>query len=183
MQQEHVAEHAAEPFKAGEVIIEHVSNSSLEHPLIHLPTVLGVDLSVTKHVLMLWLVAAVVFVVVMTAVRRYLRQDRLVPSGLMNALELVVEFIRDTIVLPNVGPKWVRVWTPMLVTLFLFILTANAIGLIPVFTTQGRGSDVMQPMAIPSVGGMALQLITLFIAPCLYCLAMERRLGRSVASR
>jgi F-type H+-transporting ATPase subunit a len=126
-------EAAAEGFNAGDVIIEHVSNSSLEHPLIHLPTILGVDLSVTKHVLMLWLVATAVFLVVVTAVRRYLRQDRLVPSGFMNALELVVEFIRDTIVLPNVGPKWVGVWTPMLVTLFLFILTANAIGLIPVF--------------------------------------------------
>ncbi len=28
----------------------------------------------------------------------------------------------------------------------------------------------MQPMAIPSVGGMAVNLITLFIAPCIYCL-------------
>ena len=30
-------------------------------------------------------------------------------------------------------------------------------------------------MAIPSVGGMAVQLITVFVAPCLYCLVMERR--------
>ena len=54
----------AEKFNAGEIIIEHVSNSALDHPLIHLPTVLGIDFSVTKHVLMLWLVAAFVFVVV-----------------------------------------------------------------------------------------------------------------------
>ena len=57
---------------------------------------------------MLWMVAAVVFVVVTVAVRRYLRQDRLVPSGFMNALEIVVEFMRDSIVAPNVGNKWVR---------------------------------------------------------------------------
>lgn len=38
------------------------------------------------------------------------------------------------------------------------------------FLVTGRGSDVMQPMAIPSVGGMAVNLITLFIAPCIYCL-------------
>ena len=49
------AEGAAGGFNAGEVIIEHVSNSSLEHPLIHLPKVAGIDLSVTKHVLMLWI--------------------------------------------------------------------------------------------------------------------------------
>jgi pyruvate kinase len=42
----------------GKTIIEHVSNSSIDHPLIHLPTIMGVDFSVTKHVLMLWLVAA-----------------------------------------------------------------------------------------------------------------------------
>jgi len=131
---EHAAsEAAAEGFNAGEVIIEHVSNSSLAHPLIHLPTVFGIDMSVTKHVLMLWLAAGIVFVFVTVAVRKYLRQERLIPSGFMNALELGVEFIRDSIVLPNVGSKWVKVWTPLLITLFMFILTANAIGLIPIF--------------------------------------------------
>ncbi len=35
----------------------------MEHPLIHLPTIMGVDFSVTKHVLMLWMVAATIFVV------------------------------------------------------------------------------------------------------------------------
>jgi F-type H+-transporting ATPase subunit a len=124
---------AAEKFKAGEVIIEHVSNSGIDHPLIHLPTVFGIDFSVTKHVLMLWLVAAIVFVSVTWAVRRYLKQDRLVPSGFMNGLEFLVEFIRDSIVLPNVGKKWVNVWTPLILTFFIFILSANAIGLIPIF--------------------------------------------------
>ena len=130
---EHAAGQAAEKFKAGEVIIEHVSNSGIEHPLIHLPTVFGIDFSVTKHVLMLWLVAATVFITVTWAVRRYLKQDRLVPSGFMNGLEFLVEFIRDSIVLPNVGKKWVLVWTPLILTLFIFILAANAIGLIPIF--------------------------------------------------
>src|SRR3954470_7145710 len=126
-------------FNAGETIIGHVANSSHEHPLIHLPTVMGIDFSVTKHVLMLWLVAATLFVVVTWMVRRYIRQDadRLVPSGSMNALEATVEFIRDSIVLPNVGKKWVNTWTPLIVTFFLFILCANAIGLIPLFDVLG----------------------------------------------
>jgi F-type H+-transporting ATPase subunit a len=136
MLQEHVQEHiehAAEKFDAGKVIIEHVSNSSADHPLLHLPTILGINFSVTKHVLMLWLVASFVFVVVTFTVRRYLKQDRTIPSGFMNALEAVVEFVRDTIVQPNVGSKWVNTWTPLIVTFFIFILCANAIGLIPVF--------------------------------------------------
>jgi F-type H+-transporting ATPase subunit a len=130
--QEHAGE-AAEKFDAGKTIIEHVSNSGIDHPLIHLPRIFGVDFSVTKHVLMLWLVAVFVFLLVTVSVRRYLKQDRLVPSGFMNALEAVVEFIRDTIVQPNVGRRWVNTWTPLVVTFFVFILCANAIGLIPVF--------------------------------------------------
>jgi F-type H+-transporting ATPase subunit a len=134
--QEHAAAEAGK-FNVGETIIEHVSNSGLDHPLIHLPKVFGIDLSVTKHVLMLWLVAVGVFAIVTWAVRRYLRQDRLVPSGFMNALEAGVEFVRDTIVLPNVGRRWVNTWTPLVLTFFVFILSANMIGLIPIFDVLG----------------------------------------------
>jgi F-type H+-transporting ATPase subunit a len=134
--QEH-APAAPETFDAGKVIIEHVSNTPLDHPLIHLPPVFGIDMSVTKHVLMLWLVAAVVLLVTTLTVRRYLRQERLVPAGFMNGLEYVVEFVRDSMVEPNVGRKWVLVWTPLILTLFLFILSANAVGLIPVFEILG----------------------------------------------
>ena len=127
------AEGAEGHFDAGKVIIEHVSNSPIDHPLIHLPSLLGIDFSVTKHVFMLWVVAAIVFLVVTMTVRRYLRQDRLIPSGFMNALEAIVEFVRDGIVEPNVGRKWVNSWTPLLLTLGVFILASNAIGLIPIF--------------------------------------------------
>lgn len=46
------------------------------------------------------------------------------------------------------------------------------------FCLSGRGSDVMQPMAIPSVGGMSVALITLFVIPCCYCLVKEWQVGR-----
>ncbi len=126
------AEPKPEHFNPGEVIVEHVSNPH-QHPLIELPRVFGIDFSITKHVFMLWIVAAILFVIVTLTVRRYLKQDRLVPSGFMNALEAVVEFVRDSIARPNVGNKWVNTWTPLILTLFFFILSANAIGLIPVF--------------------------------------------------
>ena len=138
--QEQIQEHAAgaaEKFNAGETIIEHVSNSSHDHPLIQLPRVLGIDFSVTKHVLMLWLVAAFAFIVITVTVRKYLAQDRKIPSGFMNALEALVEFIRDSIALPNVGKKWVNTYTPLLLTFFVFIFCANAIGLIPIFEVVG----------------------------------------------
>jgi F-type H+-transporting ATPase subunit a len=131
--QEHAPAPPQESFDAGKTIIEHIANSPKDHPLIHLPNVFGIDMSVTKHVLMLWLVGTTLFVVVTFVVRRYIRQERLLPTGFMNALEAVVEFIRDEIVQPNVGKKWVNVWTPLLLTFFLFILSANLIGLIPIF--------------------------------------------------
>ena len=34
--------------------------------------------------------------------------------------------IRDEIVAPNVGRKWVNTYTPLIMMFFLFILTANA---------------------------------------------------------
>ena len=111
-----------EGFNAGETIIGHVANSSADHPLIHLPKVYGIDFSVTKHVFMIWLVAAVLFVVVTWIVRR-LPEARAgaagAATGSMNALEAVVEFVRDSIAQPNVGSKWVRTWTPLLADVLL----------------------------------------------------------------
>jgi F-type H+-transporting ATPase subunit a len=134
--QEHAAEGeeaAQEGFNVGEVIIEHISNTSVEDPLIHLPKFLGIDFSVTKHVFMLWLVAFAVFAIVTFVVRRYIRQGGQVPSGLANVLEHVVLWIRDDIALPNVGKKWVNTWTPFILTFFVFIFSANLIGMIPIF--------------------------------------------------
>ena len=130
-------EHVEEGFNAGEVIISHVANGGFDHPIVHLPPLFGIDFSITKHVFMLWLVATLVFLAVTLTTRRYLKQDRLIPSGFMNALEFLVQLIRDSIVLPNVGAKWVNTWTPLILTLAVFILGANAIGLIPVFDLLG----------------------------------------------
>jgi len=52
--------------------------------------------------------------------------------------------------------------------------TATTIlALLPVLTATGRGADIMLPMAIPSFGGMALQVITMFTVPVLYSLWEE----------
>jgi Cu(I)/Ag(I) efflux system membrane protein CusA/SilA len=64
----------------------------------------------------------------------------------------------------------------------LMSTATTVIGLAPLFLTYGRGSDVMQPMAIPSVGGMAVQLVTFLIAPCLYCAVKEWQFRRQLKS-
>ena len=123
--------------QVGDNIIHHVSNSSLDHPLIHLPHVFGIDLSVTKHVFMLWIVAIVVACAIIIPIQKYLQKNNPVPSGWMNLLEMVVKFIRDSIVKPNIGSKYTETWAPMILTFFFFILFANGIGLIPIFDLLG----------------------------------------------
>ena len=123
--------------QVGPNIIHHVSNSDISHPIIHLPTLFGIDFSVTKHVFMLWLVSLLVGIAVIVPVRRFLSSDRSVPTGWMSALETIVQFIRDSIVKPNVGPKWVMTWTPLVLTFFFFILFANGVGMIPIFDVLG----------------------------------------------
>ena len=126
--------------QVGDNIIHHVSNSSLDHPLINLPPIFGIDISVTKHVLMLWVVAALVSIFVIIPIRKYMKKEKPVPSGWMNAIETIVSFIRDSIVKPNIGTKFSDTWAPIILTFFFFILFANGIGLIPIFETLGATS-------------------------------------------
>jgi len=53
------------------------------------------------------------------------------------------------------------------------------IALVPVITSQGKGSDIMGPMAIPLFGGMFIQTMTMFIVPVLYSMWQERNVKRN----
>ena len=121
----------------GSNIIHHVSNSDISHPIIKLPVILGVDFSVTKHVLMLWIVTVILCFSIIIPIRIFLSKNTMTPKGWVNAIELVVQFIRDSIVRPNVGEKWTSFYTPVLLTFFFFILFTNTIGMIPIFDTIG----------------------------------------------
>ncbi|WP_116106971.1 efflux RND transporter permease subunit [Lewinella sp. IMCC34191] len=57
--------------------------------------------------------------------------------------------------------------------------TATTIlALLPVLTATGRGADIMVPMAIPSFGGMLLQVVTMFTVPVLWSLRAEYKVKR-----
>lgn len=74
-----------------------------------------------------------------------------------------VQEIREATV--QAGLRRIR---PCLMTTFTTI-----IALYPILASTGRGSDVAQPMALPAVGGMLAELVSLFVVPCVYCLAKE----------
>ena len=123
--------------QVGPNIIHHVSNSDISHPIIPLPELFGIDFSVTKHEFMLWIVAVIVSLAIVFPVRAYLSSNGKKKSKWVTFIEYIVEFVKDTISSPNVGPNWVMTWTPLFLTFFFFILFANGIGMIPIFDTIG----------------------------------------------
>ena len=74
-----------------------------------------------------------------------------------------IDQIRNLVV--NGGLKRVR---PAMMTTATTILA-----LLPILSSAGRGADIMIPMAIPSFGGMMLQIITMFTVPVLFSLWKE----------
>jgi F-type H+-transporting ATPase subunit a len=89
---------------------------------------ISIDMSITKHVVFLW-VAAVILCVTAIAVARK-NAKRQVPTGFGNLCEACIVFVRDEIVLPNMGPAGLR-YLSYILTTFFFILIMNLLGLIP----------------------------------------------------
>ncbi len=81
-----------------------------------------------------------------------------------------IEQIREAVL--HAGSKRVR---PAMMTAAVAV-----IALIPILTSTGKGSDIMVPMAIPSFGGMIIQVMTMFIVPTLYSMWQEGKLKRQL---
>jgi len=60
----------------------------------------------------------------------------------------------------------------------LMTTATTILALIPVLTSTGRGSDIMVPMAIPSFGGMTIEILTMLVVPVLYCWIKEIRTNK-----
>ena len=56
------------------------------------------------------------------------------------------------------------------------------LALLPVVTSTGKGSDVMVPMTLPLLGGMGVEVITLFVVPILHSLGEEVRMRKRLKS-
>lgn len=54
--------------------------------------------------------------------------------------------------------------------------TTTVVALIPIMWSTSTGSEVMKPMAIPTLGGMLVELVTLFIVPVVYSYFEHRRI-------
>ncbi|WP_152051860.1 efflux RND transporter permease subunit [Tautonia marina] len=62
----------------------------------------------------------------------------------------------------------------------LMTTATTILALIPVLTSTGRGSDIMVPMAIPSFGGMLIEVMTMLVVPVVYCAIKEIKLRAGI---
>jgi F-type H+-transporting ATPase subunit a len=103
-----------------------------------------IDLTPTKHTLMMWVASALlVLAFLATSSKR-----RLVPSGLYNFLETLVQFVRKEIAIPNIGEHDADRFVPYLCTAFFFILFVNLLGLIPWAATATGNISVTVALAL-----------------------------------
>lgn len=88
------------------------------------------DLSITKNVASMLLSAILLLVIFGSVASAYTRRKGKAPSGFQSAMEVVILFIRDEVVKPNIGPNYQK-YLPYMLTLFFFILINNLLGLLP----------------------------------------------------
>lgn len=107
-------------------IYERMDDGSIVRPL---------DLSITRNVMQIWIVVAILLVVFLSCARWYkshTEKDN-APNGFVGAVELLVMMIHDDVIKESIGEKHYKKYAPYLLTVFFFILVTNLVGLIPIF--------------------------------------------------
>ena len=144
---------------------------------------LELDLSPTKHVVMLLLAATLITILLLLTARAQARQsrDHGHPKGFVGGIEAMVLYMRNEVIVPTVGPHG-NAYVPFLLTLFFFILSANLLGLIPYGSTATGNISVTATLAlitfvVVELAGMRAQgmgyLHTIFFWPHDMPLAMR----------
>jgi F-type H+-transporting ATPase subunit a len=146
-------------------IAHHIANShELETPFgnVHLPDnwkiPLGsdshgqpryLDLSPTKHLVYMLLAAALVSLVLIFSSRANARAQARSkpPTGFAGAMEAMVLWVRQEVVLPNVGHHG-EGYAPFLLTIFFFVLAMNLLGLLPYGATATSNISVTAALAV-----------------------------------
>jgi len=136
-------------------LLHHLKDSrTLEFPGGHLelpqfpPLTIGgivIDLSITRHVVFLWIAAGIVLFLATAAARS--NTKNFIPRGIGNLIEVVVQFLRDEVALPNMGKSGLR-YLPYLLTTFFFILVMNLLGLIPYGASATGNISVTLALAV-----------------------------------
>ena len=169
---EHGAEAAAEHEACGahdpnDIITPHITDSrcielpengwKLWRPVEHVlpqwaPIHVGgltIDMSPTKHVVMLLVAAALCCLILIGAAVSHVRdtEEEGRPKGFATGIEAMVLFIRQEVAIPNLGHHGEK-YAPFVLSLFFFILLANLLGLIPYGSTATGNISVTATLAV-----------------------------------
>ena len=148
----------AATMSTGEAINEFIKDHVLvNNTSWHLPTGHHIPLPawLPMHGLMLLIAAGVLLLIFTLGYKR----TAAVPTGMTNLLEVFVLFIRDTIVIPNIGEHDGKKMTPLFCSFFFFILTLNLLGQIPLFATATGNINVTMALASITLAFMILGTI------------------------
>ena len=133
--------------------------SSLEFDEQHHPlnAVKPIDVSITKNVFSM-LLSLVFLLTLFGAAGKSAKKNPGAPRGILAFLEPIIVFIREDIIIPNVGEKKYKTYIPYLITIFFFIFFNNLLGLIP------GGANVTGNIAVTLVLSVFTLLVTNFSA-------------------
>ena len=103
-------------------ILHHILDSHKLFGVIPLPEIhlFGIDLSITQHIVMMWLAFAVLVIAFKVAVSSYKKSKS--PKGISNFLEVLVLFVKDEIAKPTIGKGY-----EMVVGVLVSILTGPVV--------------------------------------------------------
>lgn len=104
----------------------------------------GIDLSITKPVLMMWVAGVILTLCLLLA----FRGGRLLRSKFAHLLEVYILFVRDEVVIPILGEKDGRRMLPFFLTVFFFILSMNLLGMVPWGGTATGNVNVTAGLAL-----------------------------------
>ncbi len=117
------------------------------------------DFSITKNVAAMMVAAALGLFLFLSLARSYRKTGISEPRGIQTWLEPVVLFVKEDIVIPNLGEHKADRYLPYLLTIFFFILINNILGMIPFFPF---GANVTGNIAVTLVLAVLTFMITQF---------------------
>jgi len=93
------------------------------------------DISITKNVLQLWIVVAILLTIFLYCANWYKKRkpEDDAPKGFVGCMEMIVMFVYNDIIKEAIDAKHCKFFAPYLLTVFFFVFVSNLIGLIPIF--------------------------------------------------
>jgi len=120
------------------------------------------DLSITKDVLQIFIICIVLCSVVLFTARWYKKNGyKKAPGGFIGAMEVLINFVDKDVAKTSIGAPYQR-FSPYLLTVFLFILLSNLIGLIPIFP---GGANLTGNIAVTLTFAVTAWIAINFFAP------------------